>query len=100
MINKQSQEHLNRVVAGLPVLFVFESKVHYNMYFPTADGLLKYDAGTYTWVKSEFKSKTDLVEAFRDTNPVYSNINIFHNIDWNSDNNVSSLTNRSLTEWI
>lgn len=99
MINKQSQELLNRVVSGLPVLFVFKSKVHYDMYFPTADGLLKYDADTYTWVKSEFKTKDELVEAFRDTSPVYTNKNIFHNLDWEVEEDVPSLTNVSRADW-
>jgi len=100
MINKKTQQQLNRVVSGLPVLFVFKSKVHYDMYFPTVDGVLKYDGDTCNWIHSEFNTKDELVETFYEIYPVYSNINIFHNIDWNSDDNVSSLTNRSLTEWI
>lgn len=99
MINKQSQELLNRVVASLPVLFVFKSKVHYDMYFPTADGLLKYDADTHDWVKSEFKTKDELVEAFRDTSPVYTNKNIFYNLDWEVEEDVPSLTNVSRADW-
>lgn len=99
MINKRTQEYLNRMVAGLRVLFVYKSKFHYDMYLPTQDCLLKYDCTNYSWVKSEFNTKEELIEAFRDTNPVYSNNNIFNSLDWDIKEDVPSLTNASHADW-
>lgn len=100
MINKNSQVHLNRIVSGFAAFFVFKSSVHYDIYLPIENGLLIYDSSKYTWVPSKFKNKDELVEEFKDKYPIYSNSEIFNQLDWGlEESDVKSLTNVSLLDW-
>ena len=98
-MKKYIQERVNRLVAGLPVFFVFKSSVCYDMYFKTADSLLKYNADSYSWVKSEFNNIEELVEKYMDKYPVYANSEIFDILDWDRDDIATTMTNVSLEDW-
>lgn len=68
------------------------------MYLMVDDGLRKYDSLSHQWIKSGFENKDELVSEFKDKYPVYSNREIGNNLDWDFDDNVESLTNRSFAE--
>lgn len=99
MMTVQTQESMTRVVAGLPIVFVFQSAVHYHMYFPTTVGVLKFNGDYMNWVMSEYSTLDELVESCQNKYPVYKNSQIFHNLDWEFGDNVQSLTNMSLADW-
>lgn len=99
MINKQTQKNLNNFAASTNMLFVFRSKVHYDVYLPIQGGVLKFDADFHTWVKTDFASRDDVIQFFMDTNPVYKNSEIHHNLDWDFGEEVKSETNVSLKDW-
>ena len=100
MMISRVQKSVNRVAAALPVYFVFKSGVHYDMYMPTSDGMLIFNGDTYKWDKSEFQDIQELVNKFNDKYPIYANSQIFNALDWEQDESVASLTNKSLADWL
>lgn len=96
MLQKHTQELLNHFVSGLRVIFVFKSNVHYDIYLPILNGVMKYDCGIFTWTPTEFKNQDDIINTFKDQYPIYSNAEISQNLDWFFNENVKSLSNVSL----